>query len=225
MRILVVSATYIETARLKEAFSCDKTSDPFFFSGKNKFHQVDILITGVGIASTAFQLGKVLPESGYDFVFNIGIAGSFNKKLLLGEVVNVTTDILSEMGSENGDAFLKFSELQMSRETLSRSAYSVENNSGTGIHAVTKLPRVKGITVNTVHGENYSIKKACELFSPDVETMEGAAFLYACMQEKIKCEQIRSISNYVEERNLENWQIKPAIKNLNDFLISLIHSL
>jgi futalosine hydrolase len=54
--------------------------------------------------------------------------------------------------------------------------------------------------------------------------MEGASFFYACEQAGIPGIQIRSISNLVERRNKENWQIGLAIKNLNNTLIQLFNS-
>jgi futalosine hydrolase len=41
----------------------------------------------------------------------------------------------------------------------------------------------------------------------------------------VKCLQIRSISNYVELRNKENWNIPLAINNLNIELEKIINSL
>jgi futalosine hydrolase len=55
--------------------------------------------------------------------------------------------------------------------------------------------------------------------------MEGAAFLQICNAEKIKCAQIRSISNYVEERNTGNWSIGLAIEKLNETAIRIISTL
>ncbi|MNH40683.1 Futalosine hydrolase [compost metagenome] len=60
-----------------------------------------------------------------------------------------------------------------------------------------------------------SIAKALKLFPAEVESMEGAAFFYVCLSEGVKCVQLRSISNYVERRNRESWNIPLAIKNLN----------
>jgi futalosine hydrolase len=55
--------------------------------------------------------------------------------------------------------------------------------------------------------------------------MEGAAFFYACQQVNARCIQIRAVSNYVEKRNRDNWQIGLAIKNLNTFAIDLIDAI
>jgi futalosine hydrolase len=49
--------------------------------------------------------------------------------------------------------------------------------------------------------------------------MEGAAFFYACEEANVDGLQVRAISNYVEKRNKENWNLALAVKNLNDWLI------
>ena len=45
--------------------------------------------------------------------------------------------------------------------------------------------------------------------------MEGATVFKVCKEMKIPCIQIRSISNKVEKRNKENWNLDLAISNLN----------
>ena len=70
-----------------------------------------------------------------------------------------------------------------------------------------------------------SIKNTIKLFQPDIETMEGAVFMYICNAEKIKCAQIRSISNYVEERNKKSWNIVLAIEKLNETAIQIINTI
>ncbi len=45
--------------------------------------------------------------------------------------------------------------------------------------------------------------------------MEGAALHYVCLQEQIPFVQIRSVSNYVGERDKTKWKMKEAIENLN----------
>jgi futalosine hydrolase len=55
--------------------------------------------------------------------------------------------------------------------------------------------------------------------------MEGAALHYVCLLEKIPFLQVRSISNYIGERNKKKWNIKESINNLNKELIRLLESL
>ena len=76
-----------------------------------------------------------------------------------------------------------------------------------------------------MHGNDDSIANIVERLNPQLESMEGAAFFYACRELKGPCIQIRAVSNYVEKRNRDNWQIGLAIKNLNTFAAELLKEL
>ena len=91
-------------------------------------------------------------------------------------------------------------------------------------NAINSLKKVKGITVNTIHGNDNSIEKVMQLYHPGVESMEGAAFFAGCFQTNKTFTQIRAISNYVEKRDKSKWKMSLAIKNLNDFLINFIQN-
>jgi futalosine hydrolase len=78
------------------------------------------------------------------------------------------------------------------------------------------LSTVNGLTNNTVSGEEKLIKRMKDRFSPDIETMEGAAFFYVCLMENVPFAEIRSISNTVEPRDKSKWDIPVAIKNMSD---------
>jgi futalosine hydrolase len=45
------------------------------------------------------------------------------------------------------------------------------------------------------------------------------------MIERIPCAQIRAVSNFIEKRNRDNWNIALAIKNLNETAIEIINNL
>ncbi|TCC86532.1 futalosine hydrolase [Pedobacter hiemivivus] len=207
MKILLVAATRAEIALLATHFHLP---DQDFVRTKD----FDILLTGVGMTATAFALGKHLSNH-YKLVLNLGIAGAFDRNIPLGTVVNVTTDEFSELGAENGADFLTIDELG-----FGKARYSAINNL---LHdGVEKLQKAHGITVNKVHGEENSILKVIKQSNPAVESMEGAAVIYACEKESLPVLQIRSISNYVEPRNKEKWQIGLAIKNLNEWAIGFL---
>ena len=88
-----------------------------------------------------------------------------------------------------------------------------------------KLKKVKGITTNEISTSRQKIKLYHDAFAPVVESLEGAALHYACLMEKIQFVQIRSVSNYIGERNKKNWKMKDSIINLNKELIRLLESL
>jgi futalosine hydrolase len=199
MNILIVAATKREI-------------EPLLNKLKGLKFKPDVLITGVGMVATTFSLTKAFSVKKYDAAINLGICGSFNRSLKIGEVVTITEDIFSELGAEDGDSFMKLSDMKFAdkKDVFLKPAKKF-------IHpALRKFKKVKGITVNTVHGNNKSISKVVELYNPDVESMEGAAFFYACNQFKIPAIQLRSVSNYVERRNMKNWNIALAVEKLND---------
>jgi len=68
-------------------------------------------------------------------------------------------------------------------------------------------------------------EKSREKYHSDIESMEGTAFHYVCLQQKIDFLQIRSISNVVGERDKSRWAIDSAIRNLNSELIKIIDNL
>lgn len=203
MKILIVAATETEIAPTLAHFNLSSNS----FIETEKF---DILITGVGMVATAFALGQKL-GSKHNLVLNVGIAGSFNKDIELGEVVNITQDTFAELGAEDHENFITLPQLGLG-----------ENKFPSSANTELTLRKVKGITVNKVHGNAQRIEKTIALYHPQTESMEGAAVFYACSKLNILALQVRCISNYVEPRNRESWQIDLAVKNLNDWLMEFL---
>ena len=55
--------------------------------------------------------------------------------------------------------------------------------------------------------------------------MEGAAVAYVAAKQNIAAIQLRSISNMVEPRNRNHWNIQLALQNLNEVLFAFLSSL
>src|SRR5690606_14095787 len=72
---------------------------------------VRVLTTGVGMVATAFAMGKVLAAEKFDLALNAGIAGAFDRSLLIGETVLVARDCFAEFGAEDSDQFLSIDQL------------------------------------------------------------------------------------------------------------------
>lgn len=217
MKILLVAATRPEIQPVLQFLSENYSQiNPLEFN--NNQNSVNVLITGVGMVATAFQLGKTLSSSKFDIVINAGIAGAINRDLELGEVVQVTEDQFYDFGAEDKDGSL-ISVFDMG--FFDENEFPFNSGRLVNKNKLKEVKAVKGITVQKVHGANKSINSLnSNLY--DIESMEGAAFLYTVLFEEIKCYQIRSISNYVEERNKENWNIGLAIKVLNIKLKELL---
>lgn len=213
MNILIVAATFAEVQPFLLSVDLKSIPEAGFSVGK---HQLNVVITGVGMVATSFALGKEFATKQYDLAVNIGVAGSFSKRLFIGELVEINSDVFSELGAEDDDEFISLDELQLG-ETLF--------NGTNDLRFSTNLKKVNAITVNKVHGNEDTIEDVKEMFNPKAESMEGAAFFYACEEANIPGVQIRSISNYVERRNRETWNIPLAVKNLNNWLSQYLNQI
>jgi futalosine hydrolase len=85
--------------------------------------------------------------------------------------------------------------------------------------------KVSSLTVNKVHGKDETIQMIMKKYPADIENMEGLAFFNVLNVLKKPCIEIRSISNYVEKRNKENWDLGLSVKNLNHTLLNLLQSI
>ncbi len=231
MRVLVVSATAFEIRPFLEKLHLAGKKSDQLSCYQYKQVSIDVLIPGVGMVATAYYLGKQFAIQPYDLAINAGIAGTFNRDLALGSVVNVVEDCIPELGAENGENFLSMFELGLAdpdQPPYRGGKLVIEpitDQGMYGIEIITKLPRVKGITSNTVRGNLRSIARIRQLADADLESMEGAAFFYACLTAAIPCLQIRAISNLVEERDKSSWKLDLALKNLNRLLRDLLNSI
>lgn len=240
MRLLLTAATYAETAPFLETLGpCSEERENFRSYTLTKA-MLDVLITGVGMVPAAFHLGRQLERQTYDFVISAGIAGSFTTDYPIGSVVHVVKETLPEMGAEDHEEFLSVFGMKLleahqfpfrdgklvnhffeNRETGSFTGMEDRLKTVLRLEEVVRLKTVSGITVNTVHGRQESIDRVVSLCHPDVESMEGAAFLYACLVSQTPFIQVRAISNRVEPRNRSKWDIPLAIRRLNEFLNQL----
>ena len=202
MKILLCSATEGELSNLREI--------------EVNSQEIDFLVTGIGMVATTYSLTRQFAAAEYDLALQIGLAGSFDSRIKIGGVCRIEEDVFSELGAESGNDFLTLEQMDLPGIT------TVKNEIDFDSDMLNALPVWRGITVNTVHGNETSIAKIKERLNPQVETMEGAAFLWACNQTKVKCVQIRSISNYVEKRDKSKWEIGLAVKNLNDTLVRIM---
>ncbi len=169
------------------------------------------LVTGIGSSNTILNLMSHLVTHQYDLILNIGIAGHFNEDLNIGEIVQVTSDIYADLGAEdpNGD-FLSLSDLNLENNAT---FFTFKNK-----YVIPNIKAVKAITVNKTSGQSATIQEWTKLYHPDIETMETAAIAHLCQAMELQYLCIRSISNRVEVRNKDNWDIPLAFNNLKGFI-------
>lgn len=204
MDLLIVAATQKEIAPFIE--TNPKTS---------------IFLTGVGVPATIFNLSKKLASEKFDLVIQAGIAGTFAEKFDSKNAVVVDKDTFADIGADDHGTFKTLFEMGLvdENEFPYQSGWLTND---TQLLTDIKLTNVSGITVNKIIEDHSQIKKLTDKFQPDIESMEGAAFHYVCLMNKVQFLQLRTISNVVGERDKSKWKMKEAIATLNNELQILI---
>jgi futalosine hydrolase len=216
MKILLVSATTLEIRPLLSQLVFQGSDNDQITHYRFRNAAVDVLVTGIGMVATAFYLGKQLHAASYDLAINAGICGTFRETIPVGKVVQIVRDDMPEMGAEDGDLIHSLAALGlMDPETPPYTHGKLASRPKLASPALSSLAKATAITVNTIHGNALSIEKIKRDHDPDTESMEGAAFFYACLLAHVPCIQVRSVSNFVEERDRSKWNVELAIKNLN----------
>lgn len=224
MNILIASATPFEIQPLQEYL--DKhyvKSSPYLY--QRGPIQVSVLITGVGLPLMAYAMGRVLGAKEVHLAINAGIAGAFSTSLRIGDVVQVVSERFADLGVQEADG--SFTDVhEMGLIDANAPPFSAGRLVNEPSDTSSFLPKAHGLSVNRVHGHQPDIEAILKKYpDADIESMEGAAFFYACLLEQIPFLEIRGISNFVEPRNRENWNIPLAIGRLNEVLIALVQSL
>jgi futalosine hydrolase len=201
---------------------------PGMISAKDGFTfgkcSVSYLITGVGGMPTAWAMKEWLGTNHYpDLAINAGIAGTYSDSIMIGDVVMPVSDCFADMGIESGDRFMTLAEAGIMDPEMFpfKGGFIYAENKFIARLGIT-LRSVKGITVNTCSGSTETIERLKNKFNPDIETMEGATFFYICAREKIPFLSVRAISNKVEPRNRDSWDIPLALKNLTEKLKEIL---
>ena len=202
-----------------------KEIDPFIaLTRTGQFINVDILITGIGLTASTYHLCKQLALKKYDFVVQAGVAGSFDPNILLGEVVAVNQDAIADQSVVELEKLKTLFDLNLVPQDQHPYKKGWLINPNKEILKKSTLKIVKGVSVNQISTSKEMITFYRNTFNPVTESMEGAALHYVCLMENIPFLQIRSISNYIGERNKKKWNMNDSIINLNEVLIKTINN-
>jgi futalosine hydrolase len=187
-------------------------------------NNADILISGIGLTASTYHLARQFALKNYDLVIQAGVAGCFDLRIPLGAVVAVKQDTIADQSVVELQKLKTLFDLKL----VPQDQYPYKKgwllNTNKEVLKKTKLKIVKGISVNQISTSKQMIKFYRDVFDPVTESMEGAALHYVCLMENVPFVQIRSISNYIGERNKKKWDMMDSIANLNDTLIKTINN-
>ncbi len=214
MNILVAAATVIEI-------------NPFLTElkkGRLRTAPVDVLLTGIGLTATTWSLTKYFQLKRPDLVIQAGVAGCFDTQIPRGTVLAVKKETIADQSVVELNELKTLFDLKLVPQNQHpfRKGWLMNDND---ILKKVKLKNVTSISVNEITTSKQKVTFYRQAFNPVVESMEGAALHYVCLLEKVPFIQIRSVSNYIAERNKKKWNMKESIINLNEALINIVRTI
>ncbi len=216
MNCLVVAATIIEITPFLEKFRDKRPLKADV--------DTDVLITGIGLTAATYSLAKQLSIKRPHIIIQAGVAGCFDRSVLPGTVVAVKKEAIADQSVIELEKLKTMFDLKLVPQDQHPFSKGWLVNKSDALKKI-KLKKVTGVSVNEITTSKQKVELYRQTFAPVVESMEGAALHYVCLMENIPFVQIRSVSNYVAERNKKNWNMKESIINLNKELFNIIQSL
>lgn len=211
MNCLVIAATPIEIAPFLTYLKKEK---------KIKY-EIDVLITGIGLTAATYALLNQINIKKPAFIIQAGVGGCFDINIKLGTVVAIKKETIADQSVVELKTLKTLFDLKLLPQNKNPFSNGWLVNSNDILRKI-KLRKVTGISVNEITTDKKKVKLYRDRFKPVIESMEGAALHYVSLMEKIPFLQIRSVSNYIAERNKQKWNMKEAVENLNKDLISIL---
>lgn len=202
MRIILCAATEMEIAPTLQALSLHEN------------RTVDLLITGVGLLASTYALTKEVATNRPDLIIQAGVAGSLQPERPLAQVVVVRSECIGDLGVVENGSFQSLFDLKLLGINTQPWQGGKLTNHDSWL-ASTGLPVVDGVTVNEISTDDATIQHYRDHLGVQIESMEGAALHFVALMEKIPFLQIRSLSNFIGERDKGKWKMKEAILQLN----------
>lgn len=188
-------------------------------------HQIRVLIGGVGIASTIYSLTTELLSRRPSLVVQAGIAGTLSADLLHAPypaVAAVVRDCFADAGVWQDNRWNDLFDLGLVGKNSTPYSGGFLNNPWQQLLDYTELPQLAGATVQEITTSPQRISWYEQNMPPFVESMEGAALHYVCLQQQVPFLQLRAVSNLIGERDKKKWRMAEAIATLNETLIRTI---
>ncbi|MDR1681153.1 MAG: futalosine hydrolase [Prevotellaceae bacterium] len=211
MKILITAATDSELQAAREAAAASA-------------NRITTAVTGIGIAATAYHTTKLLAAQDYDLAINTGIAGSFTDRLAVGSVACPVIEYFGDSGVQTPAGFSTlFDEQLLGANTFPFIDGALRRRLPAVLQAAgLPFPPATGVTVQMASGAQPRIDALQRHFCADIETMESAAFFYVCLSEHVPFVALRAISNRVEVRRREAWNIPLAMRGLHRAIRELL---
>jgi len=201
--------------------------------GKN----VVAAIVGVGKVNTAYALTllfEAYPET--ETVILSGCGGAYSGSGgVIGDVMIATEEIYADEGVLTEEGFLSMEDIGIplleKGDKRYFNSFVTEEKVLEQVRSITDRildPEIiygRFLTTSTCSGMTVTGSRLYERFGAICENMEGAAAAQIATIYGIDLIEVRGVSNLVEDRVFENWNIRLAVKNCSDVVIAILEGL
>ena len=241
-KILILSATDFEQQALRQAL---QNAVRQIFAHRNRMcgdlggRSVVLLETGIGAVNTAQALTATLQVSLPDLVLQVGVGGAYlSSELDVGDLALATEEnygdfgVLAPGGWQPGDAigipvFSKerdyFNRFPLDPLLTAQARNLVRNTHRE--EAPSALCAGPFVTVQQCSGTTVRGNELAARFGGICENMEGAAAAHVCALYDVPFLEVRGISNRVEDRNRDAWDLPLAARRAQEAARTLVEYL
>jgi len=198
MKIGIIGAMEIEVAELRESMeniSQEEISNVIYYQGKIHGKDVVVAKSGVGKVHAAVCAQTMILKYSPDVIINIGVAGSLNSKLDIGDLVisdfvvehDIDTSALGDpVGLISGIDIIKIPSANHVIEMIKNAATAIKNTN-TFVGTIASGDQF----ICSTEGKNYIVDN----FDALCTEMEGAAIGHVCYLNKVDFCIVRAISD------------------------------
>ena len=227
--IAIVAAVSAETVLLRQALSpCEvrRCGTRELFLGSLFTQKVALLHSGIGKINAASAVTALLEIIEPEVVIVIGCGGAYpGSDLAVGDLVLASEEILGDEGVASTQGFVDFATLgfpllehggpvmeQRFFADPQLLAAAQQPLADAASQADAKLAIGPMVTVSTCSGTDQAAQAMVQRTDGICENMEGGAIAQICRLYEVPFFELRGISNQVENRDLNRWDLPAAAR-------------
>lgn len=214
MKIAVCAATNFELDAIKKLIP--NLNDPL------QNLEIVYCITGVGLMHATYSFSMICKDDSIQLIVQAGIAGSFDVAVPIGTACVVENEYSGDLGVEENGTFRDVFDMKLVDMNTEPYVENKLHNPWLSHYKLSNFATIDAVTVNAITTSKSRIEQLKTKYNCITESMEGAALHYVGLRSAIPFLQIRTISNYVGERNKAKWNIPLALENLGQSVTRLL---
>jgi futalosine hydrolase len=178
--------------------------------------EVEVLVCGAGQANSAQTVAALIESRLPELIVLGGVAGAFRQSgLSIGDTAMATGEVYADLGVQTRDGRLGLSEISLPLVEKAGERFFEDipiNCPAAALNwaADENVPAGLFATVSTVTGTTSEADRIWKQYGALCENMEGAAAAQVALVYGAPFIEIRGISNMVEDRNRDNWDLPLA---------------